>query len=437
MSTSAIHPPRSDFVNLTGAVVSAPAVERSPEQSRSHPLSAQGATDVAIIGAGPYGLSLAAHLAAAGVRFRIFGQVMETWRINMPPGLFLKSGGQAANIHAPGNADTLTRFCAEEEARRIDRGTVLSASLFIRYGRWFQQRYVPDVEEIYVRSCVRAGEDFLLTLENGDLVRARSVVVATGYSNCAHVPEELACLPSDLISHSSEYGALDSWRGREVAVLGSGQSALELAALLNEAGAAPKIIARSPSVTWGGRAETRRSLYARLRHPMTTLGAGWDNVFFTHPATPFGHLPSSVRRRTLEGALGPLGAWWLRDRVVGKVPMMLGWNLSGVEANGDRVRLALRRGGEQIRIEADHVIAATGYHIAPRSFAFLSPELARAIRWEFGSPVLSWTFESTEPGLHFIGLSSAYRFGPAMRFVTGAALTTPRLARALAHRYAS
>ena len=66
--------------------------------------------DVAIIGAGPYGLSLAAHLQAAGVSYRHFGSPMWLWRQAMPQGMYLKSQGFASTSPTPGHAP-LEAFC--------------------------------------------------------------------------------------------------------------------------------------------------------------------------------------------------------------------------------------------------------------------------------------------------------------------------------------
>ncbi len=79
-----------------------------------------GSTQVAIIGAGPYGLSLAAHLRARGIDFRIFGTPLNSWRTQMPKGMFLKSEGFASNLYDPDGAFTLVRFCADKSLGYAD-----------------------------------------------------------------------------------------------------------------------------------------------------------------------------------------------------------------------------------------------------------------------------------------------------------------------------
>ena len=70
-------------------------------------------TQVAIIGAGPYGLSIAAHLRSLGIPFRIFGTPVDTWRRHMPAGMSLKSDGFASCLSDPDDKGTLEAYCAE------------------------------------------------------------------------------------------------------------------------------------------------------------------------------------------------------------------------------------------------------------------------------------------------------------------------------------
>ena len=121
----------------------APAGARAPVN-----LQAESATDVAIIGAGPYGLSLAAQLAARGVSFRIFGKPLDTWRHHMPKDMLLKSDGFATNLSHPSPESTLKAYCAERGIPYDDMKIPVSLNLFLEYGAWFRKTYVPTLEEI-------------------------------------------------------------------------------------------------------------------------------------------------------------------------------------------------------------------------------------------------------------------------------------------------
>lgn len=390
--------------------------------------------NVAILGAGPYGLSIGAHLAARGVRFRIFGRAMDSWRSNMPRGMYLKSRGHASNLSDPAGEHTLEAFCRSTGVAYSDYDRPISGELFARYGDWFQRRLVPDLDPRQVVSCEADSMGFRLCLEGGEAFTAKSLVVSSGYMASARIPEELAGLPTELVSHSSLHASFERFRGKDVIVIGAGQSALESAALLKEAGARPALVARDRTIAWSG-PEAEQTLYQRLRRPMTAIGRGWKFVFYEHPALPFRHLPAPLRKRTVDTVLGPFGSWWLRERVVDQLPLLLGWRLRDAGSDSAGVVLRLQRENESMELRASHVIAATGYRVSPASFPFLSPGLKRAISWEFGSPVLSRHFESSVPGLHFTGLASAYSFGPVMRFVAGAPLTARRLCGYLAARH--
>jgi hypothetical protein len=165
------------------------------------------------------------------------------------------------------------------------------------------------------------------------------------------------------------------------------------------------------------------------------LSAGWRYAFYEHALTPFTYLPAGVRKQHVDTVLGPCGAWWLRERVVDQVPILLGRTLRRAWSQSGEVILEVQGGEEASELRADHLIAATGYSISPASFPFLSPDLCASVRWDCGFPALSRRFESTVPGLHFVGLASAGRFGPVMRFVAGAEATSPRLSNHLAARH--
>jgi hypothetical protein len=391
-------------------------------------------TDVVVVGAGPYGLSVGAHLAARGVRFRIFGLAMDSWRSNMPQGMYLKSPGRASNLSDPGGEHTLEHFCRSIGTEYNDWERPISGELFARYGEWFQKSLVPDLDSRQVLSCDADGDGFRLQIEGGETLAAKMVLVASGCMASARMPEELVGLPRELVSHSSAHSSFESFRDKEVIVLGAGQSALESAALLRESGARPSLVARRKSILWGGPERGDRTLYEKLRRPRTGLSFGWRYVFYEHRLVPFHYLPPSERRKHVETVLGPLGAWWLRDRVVNRMPLQLGWTLREARSESEHVALRLQRAGQTMDLRANHVIAATGYRVSPASFPFLSAGLKQAIRWEYGSPALSRHFESSVPGLHFIGLASAYSFGPVMRFVAGAHVAVPRLCGYVAAR---
>jgi hypothetical protein len=387
--------------------------------------------DVAIIGAGPYAISLAAHLRAEGVDFRIFGVPLDTWRSHMPKGMFLKSEGCASSLFDPADSYPLRQFCADEKLPYGDSHLPVSLETFTRYALAFQRRFVPAVEEVLVTALEGGPSRFELQLSSGETLRASKVVVATGVSHAAHVPAELAPLPGELLSHSNAHHDLAGFGGRHVTVIGAGQSALETATLLHEAGAEVLLVARKSSLEWNGYpAQGARSLYERIRRPMSALGPGLGAWLYSNFPHMFRCLPQEVRLSRVKRVLGPAGAWWLKERVLDRLPAMLGYSVEGAEARGDGAVLRLRaHDGERREVATDHIIAATGYRFALGSVPFLGEGLLKQVRSVRDTPVLSPNFESSVAGLYFTGLASANTFGPAMRFLHGAGFTARRISR--------
>jgi FAD-dependent urate hydroxylase len=389
--------------------------------------------DVAIIGAGPYGLALAAHLRARDVATQVFGRPMASWFERMPRGMFLKSEGFASSISDPGRRHTLARYCAELDLPYGDCGAPVSLETFGNYGLWFQETLVPDVIDTQVQQVGSAAEGFELSLERDGTALARKVVVACGFPSFRYTPPELDGLPEGLVSHSSDHADLEGFRGRTVAVVGAGQSALETAALLCENGASTTVIARTPALAWNQLPETGpRSLRRRVRSPMTGLGAGWTNVIYAEIPSAVHRFPAETRIRLAREVLGPSGAWWLRDRVEGHVEVLAGNSPTGAEATEGGVHLRLDGRGSAREIEVEHVIAATGYRVRLDALDFLGSALRSRLATVGGAPALSSSFESSVPGLYFLGMAAANSFGPVMRFVCGTRFAAGRTSRHLA-----
>ena len=397
---------------------------------------------VAIIGAGPFGVSTAAYLRSRGVEFRIFGSPMHRWRTQMPAGMFLKSEGFASNLADPIGRCTLQQFC-EEEALPYE-GARVSRETFTRYAVSFQQRLVPMVEDVLVTMLDRQNNRFQLRLATGEEVRAKKVVVATGLSHAEYIPDELTKLPVELLSHSGDHHDLGKFKGREVAVIGAGQSALETAALLNEAQATVTLLVRRSSIEWHGIPTSGpRSLWQRLRRPASPMGNGLRTWLCAAAPMAFYHLPEQVRvdvvrtygqrRGTPLETLGPSGSWWLKERVVGRVPILLSHDVRGAEAKGSKVVLhVVGPDGTPRQLIADHVVASTGYRFNVESLPFLGQSMMSELRCVQAAPALSPSFESSIPGLYFTGIAGAYNFGPVMRFLCGTQYAAERISSAIA-----
>jgi cation diffusion facilitator CzcD-associated flavoprotein CzcO len=390
--------------------------------------------DVAVVGAGPYGLALAAHLRTAGVDYRHFGIPMRLWQAAMPKGMFLKSQGFASNICDPDGTHTLEAFCKATSHPYASYGLPVSLENFVNYGQWFQAERGLVIEETTITDITPRGGGFELTVGGVERVVARKVVVAIGVEHFGYVPEPLSGLPAELCTHSSVHQDLATFNGQEVIVVGAGQSALETAALLQENGASVQVLVRKSAVAWNGEPlAPDRPLLQRLREPESGLGSGWATWFYSNHPDLFRRLPSKTRVYRARTALGPAGANWLRPRVEGQIPVLLGHAVTSATAQDGRVRLGVTRSGQSGReLEADHVIAATGYRTDLSRLQFLPETLRSRLQTLNGSPVVSGEYQSSVPGLYFIGPAVAPTMGPVMRFVFGTWHAAPVVARKLA-----
>jgi thioredoxin reductase len=375
--------------------------------------------DVAIIGAGPYGLSLSAYLRSRGVEHRIIGGAMQFWRTQMPNGMLLKSEGFASNLADPTGRFTLKRFCAEQNIEYADLGIPVSLKTFCAYGLAFQQQLVPHLEDQKLATLARSADGFALQLENGEAFTTRRVVLAVGVSHFRYIPPVLANLPSDHLTHSSEHSDPVRFRGREVTVLGAGASAIDLAALLFESGAKVRLISRQPSMKIHGKMELPRPLWDRIRQPMSGIGPGWPHMAFTNAPFLFHHLPASLRLLFVKRILGPAGGWFMKD-LFAPVPTLLGQSVKKAWASDAGINLQIvDRNGAERALVTEHVIAATGYRVDLRLLPFLSQGIHSQLTTIENAPVLSSNFESSIPGLYFLGAAAANSFGPVMRFAVG------------------
>lgn len=392
--------------------------------------------DVAVIGAGPYGLSVAAHAADAGMRLKLFGRPMATWRDHMPDGMFLKSEPWASNLSDPAAEHTLARYGARA-GFATEHGRPLPIGAFTAYGRWFADNAVPDVDERTVTRLARhdgPGGGFVVHTADGDAVTARTAVVAVGLLPFARVPRELSGLGPEHVSHSTDHRDLSGFRGRDVTVVGAGQAALETATLLAETGARPRLVARTHELNWNTLpVPEARGPYRKLRTPLSGLGSGWRSWAYSELPWAVRHLSPAKRERIARTALGPAGAWWLRQRYEDTVPELLGHALGGARVVDGRVRLTLHGPGGAVSVDTDHVVAATGFTPDLDRLALLDAPLRAALATVGAgrAPELSGVFESSCAGLFFAGLLAAPSFGPSMRFVYGAEFTAPRLATGL------
>lgn len=377
---------------------------------------------VVIVGAGPYGLAAASHLRSAGVETTVFGQPMKFWQENMPRGMWLRSSWEASHISDPENALTLDKYAAEQD-RKIPVPIPLDD--FVAYGRWFQEQVVPDVDERRVVQVERRERGFRLVLDDGASLEADRVVIATGLESFPSRPAQFDHLSRSLALHSSEVSEPDRFKGKKVLVVGGGQSAVESAVLLAEAGADVEVVLRG-ELRWLKRSawlHKQPKPIRRIFYPPTDVGPPGLNWIVALPNV-FKRMPSSWQPWIAYRSIRPAAAGWLAPRI-GTVRITQGRTIQRARAAGTGVEVALDDGSERV---VSHVLMATGYRVDVRCYSFLSAQTAHSLRSIEGYPDLRQGFESSVPGLHFIGASAAISFGPLMRFVAGTGYAARNLA---------
>jgi thioredoxin reductase len=388
---------------------------------------------VVVIGAGPYGLSIAAHLRAAGVEFRIFGSPMHTWLQRMPDGMLLKSDGFASNLSDPDSQFTLRHFC-ELAGTPYDHTKIpVSLDTFRSYGLEFQKRMVPTLEDKQVVALRARSDGYEVELDDGTLLAGREVVLAVGITHFHYIPPMFAEAPDGLVSHASAHRDLGRFRGGRVTVVGGGASAIDMATLLHEHGADVTLVARRPVRINDPPPPGERSWRERLCRPSSTIGPGWPSRVYANAPWLVHRLPRSMRKRIVGRQIAsPSAGWPMKARFVGRVSALEGYSVRDFQCSNGRMQLRLNGGGEARNHETEHVIAATGYRVDLRRLSFLADNLRSGIRCDTHGPALSADFESSLPGLYFVGVAAMASFGPVMRFACGADWTAQQLTRRIA-----
>lgn len=380
--------------------------------------------EIAIVGAGPYGLAAAAHLSARGVDPVVFGRPLEFWRAQTPRGMLLRSPYLGSSIGDPEGKLTLAEY-ERQCGAPVDRP--IPVQTFVDYGCWFQQRAVPDLDTRAVehvahrngRWQVRAGDDD---------ISADRVVLAAGVGTFAYLPDVIQGFDTDAVSHTLQHDDLSHLSGRRVAVVGGGQSALESAALLHETGADVTVLVRQPTVRWLAESARRHRmrLVSALLYGKPDVGPAFISQLVARPDR-YAMLPRKTHDRLAARSVRPAGAGWLRPRLEA-VPIRTGIEISASRPAGDGIELDLSDGST---LRVDHVLAGTGYRVDLAKYAFLDADARSAVACVGGYPVLSPAFETSAPGLHIIGAPAARRYGPLMRFVAGSDFAGMALARGI------
>lgn len=333
----------------------------------------------------------------------------------MPTGMLLRSAWYACSISDPLGNFSLNRYQAAQQGE-IPAPVPLDD--FLQYAGWFQSNLLPGIDRRSVTRVALDGPYFRVHLDDGDSLSCERVVVAAGISRFAHRPPVFRDLAAkSLASHSSEHSDLSRFKNHKIAVIGGGQSALESAALLSEAGAQVEIIMRAPRIRFlSSEGRVRKSLtpVQCLSRSHTDVGPPWLTHLMSRPAL-LRLLPRRLQERFAYRSIRPAGAGWLRPRLH-DVRITCGRIVLSASVRQGQAAVKLDDGSQRL---VDHVLLATGYKLDVAAYPFLAPELINSLQLIDGYPDLTWGFESRIKGLHFLGAPAARSFGPLARFVSG------------------
>jgi thioredoxin reductase len=383
--------------------------------------------DVAVIGAGPYGLSAAAHLRTVrGLQTRVFGETMSFWDRHMPAGMLLRSPWSASHIADPTGDLSLDAYVADTGK---PLPTPIPLDRFVDYGHWFQKKVAPDLDPRRIRLIEASNGGFQLTANDGEKFTASRVVVACGIAPFAFRPPEFNGLSPDLVSHAVDHKDLSRFANKRVLVVGGGQSALESAALLHEAGAKVEIAMRRPELRWlkWRAALLKIKVIGRILYSPRDVGPAGISQLVARPDL-FRLLPRGMQDKMGRRAILPAGAVWLQDRLK-DVKIQTGRYVKTATAVGGQVKIGFDNGSEELY---DHVLCGTGYRIDIAKYGFFGKELIDRIETVNGYPNLRTGLETSVPNLHILGAPAAWSFGPVARFVSGTFYCVDAVARKIA-----
>jgi len=348
-------------------------------------------TETLIIGAGPYGLSLANYLHSQKKSFFLVGKPMELWRNHTFDSMALRSDYATSVIHSPNDRYSFERFAAAVQRPIEDFFGRLSVSAYRQYLDWCQDQFKFSIEEQYVTALDIHNGTYHVKLDDGSRLRAKQVVVATGIAHHLHIPAELA--PAKQVIHSYNIEAIQSLQHQSVLVVGAGQSAAESIAVLLEHGNHVEWMTRTQPVYYSEPLNLPKSVF---------------KVVLRLPAL-LQYLPPE----TLRIALSQFSATTITPDFQ---PLLETLPRHSILPDVSRY---------------DAVIAATGYCYQLNDVPFLSPTLKRRIQTYRGWPRISSQFQSSVPGLYFLGAMTEPFFGPSMKFMIGSGYAAKTLARIL------
>jgi thioredoxin reductase len=371
-------------------------------------------TQLLIIGAGPFGLAMAAYAKAHDIDYLILGEPMEFWKSNMPKGMILRS---ACDWHLdPFNIHTIEHYLESRNQTPADVEP-LSLEFYLSYAEWFQEQKQIDVLPTRVEKLdhlTGANNIFKATLEDGESITSDTVLIATGFKAFKHIPTELAqIIPTTRMSHTCDFVDFAGMNGKRCLIIGGRQSAFEWAALLHENGATTVHMSHRHETP--PYEESDWSWVAPMVEEMVDNPSWFRNL-------PPKEKEEVTQRFWAEGRLKIEP--WLSSRI--NIESIKIWPNSQIVAcntlASGELDVKLSTGDSFI---VDQVILATGYKVNMKKVSLLGNEsIQKKMKTLHGYPMLDDHFQSSISGLFFTSIPATQDFGPFFAFTVSVASST-------------
>ncbi|MGH7884602.1 MAG: NAD(P)-binding domain-containing protein [Thermodesulfobacteriota bacterium] len=363
-----------------------------------------------IIGAGPFGLSMAAYCKHNKIDHLVVGNSMDFWKSNMPGGVFLRSG---TDWHLdPLNIHTIKKYMKINDLK-LKKSEPLSLDFYLGYVDWFvKEKGIQPINSIITKlDCLTGSRRrFTVELNNGEKIQAENVLLALGFKYFKNVPEDLSLIfPENRFSHTCDLVELEKLKNKRCLIIGGRQSAFEWAALLSEAGAKSVYVSHrqdTPKFTESDWSWVLPMLDKIVEDP------GWFRNLSRKEREEIDKRFWTEGRLKLEPWLAPR----LKSDSIKILPETNVTNCRELPNNDLHVEFD---SGETLIL--DYIILATGYKVNMNNIPFLSSgNILEKLELINGFPVLDDYLQTNISGLFVTSMAASQQFGSFFAFTVSA-----------------
>lgn len=377
-------------------------------------------TNLLIVGAGPFGLSLSAYCNHQNIENILVGKNMDFWKSNMPNGMYLRS---SFDWHLdPFDKYTFEKFMKDNDLDLMENYPV-SRDLYLKYTDWFVRKLNIVPKELMIEKIDYSSEknEFTSYLDNSDQIISKNVVIAVGFKYFKHIPSELLeIIPENKYTHTCDIPDFNQFAGKRCLIIGGRMSAFESAVLLNESDA--------------------KEIFVSYRHDtpdFTESDWSWVNDyldrFITEPEW-YKNLSDQGKAKLnqdfyKEGRL-KMEPWLTPKLDKDNINLLPNTQIKSSRLLTDnKIELVFI---DNKKIAVDHVIFATGYEVDINKIPFISSgNILNQLDLDNGFPKLDINLQTNIPGLYMTSISATQDFGSFFGFTVSCNTSSKIIGRAL------